>query len=440
MTAWGMPALGYVSDTFSQSTAVWMEATAEWATAKASVGRHQSGRHLRNLPAFFADPSTPLFEFRDGLLETGSAPPDRVYGAWILASYLTSRHIGGVIESWREIDIETGAVTAIQDVLDETNTDFPGFVRGFWVASYLLTEDNDFLIPSFNTPEPGETTLDDWRDALGTQGTGGDSFSPLNRPARAAETLEPHPEGSVESISLDIGDGGAAYLDVMLPPVLTGDLHFTLDAADPEDFLITVLSYDREHGYPSVCSRDDFPVAYWQSGLAYDTIVGEVEIDTDCQDATIIVTKHGWDSPGEVDLEVWIDDIEVVLPPEATTAAPIGGGETGDIALGMGAVVHPPAGAWHSAHNVCIDVRAWRSGGLFPSSVIITVTDGATGDVIHTYGGLETLFTSSPAEWTVGPFLLEAWQTLHVKVDIGAPPVNRWRATPYVVAPGATSC
>lgn len=440
MTAWGLPALGYISDLFPPNTAVWMESTAEWAAAKASVGRNQPDRHLGNLSAFLGDPSAPLFDFREGVFNVGSPPPPRVYGSWILASYLSSRHVGGVLETWREIDIETGVVTAMQEVLDDAGVDLPGFIRGFWVASYLLTTDNDHLIPRFTAPEPGETTLADWRAALGADGTDGDAFSSLHRPARAGAPLEPSPDGTVESVTLDIGSGGAAFLDVMLPSGVTGDVHFAVDAPNAEDFLVTVLAYDRDEGYPSVCARDDFPVAYWQAALASGSIVGEVEIGTQCKDATIMITKHGWESPGEVDLDVWLDGIEAVVPPGAATTAVVDAGETGDIGLGMVAHVRPAVTAWHTVHNVCVRVRAWRSGGLFPSSVVITVRDGVSGDLLLEHGGLETMFTSSPAEWTVGPFLLGSWQSLSVQVDIGAPPVSRWRAEVYSVAPGATQC
>ncbi len=445
MGALPLQSLGHVSALLGNPfTPLWMEATAEWAAGRASEGRPdmQEGEHVRNLAHLLGSPESALFSFRgaqgilDSTLTVGEVPPRRVYGAFILPEFLESVSIGSVLETWRNIDTSTDALEAIEDELDEQSIELSGFVRGFWVASYLLTHGNDeTTIPSFSSL----LDVDAWRGALGAEGTGGDSFSSLDRADRAAPTVTVPLSGETDPVEVLVGPGGAAIVDLQLPTGFKGDLNFEVAVDDPEDVLVSVLAYDADPGYPIVCERDDFPVAFWQASLATADITGEVELAEDCHSATLFVTHHDLRGiPQPVSARFWLEDPAPMMPPDVDTTIAVGSGESANLALGDSAGVVSDQGI--VTYNVCIDVKVWRTFQLFPDQVDIYLEDPWTGQMIDSRTGIETLFTSSPTTFTFGPYLQSPWRALSVRVEEVTPYVTHWTATPYSVGLYDTTC
>lgn len=222
--------------------------------------------------------------------------------------------------------------------------------------------------------------------------------------------------GQSDPVDAVVGPGGAAIVDVELPAGFEGDLNFEVAAEDPEDILVSVLAYDAGEEYPTVCVRDDMPVAFWQASVATEDITGQLGLAEDCHTATLLVTNHDLGGASEpVSATFWLEDPAPMEPPGVDTTVAVDGAETADQALG--GAVGVTSGQGVVTYNVCIDVEVWRTFQLFPDQVDIYINDPWTGQLIESRTGIETMFTSSPTTFTFGPYLQSPWRALAVRVE-----------------------
>jgi Tol biopolymer transport system component len=273
-------------DYFSRfGTALWAEATAEWAADKSSPpGDLEPQRYARALPDFLGEPFTHLnhADWNDD--------DSREYGAFLLAKYLEQKYDADIIRrSWVRVGPGgdgLGALEALDEVLktqyDVTNG-LSAEINDFWERNYLLKATPD----GYTDPD-----LTFWRTILNddprTTGDGAEGPESAARPFHTQMRLVGGREVTQQTL---VERGGAFYVDLVHD--LRRPALINIRVANRELFgqltngavNVKLLSFERDN-FPNLCPTGTTNITL-VSGVASQP----VELDESCEFSTLMITN-----------------------------------------------------------------------------------------------------------------------------------------------------